>query len=118
MAVKYTKTFKTYEDAAAEARRAQALAEALQQQAYQPIQMSAAAPVSYTEGLAKVLQAYMAGRQQSRAETARKAAEEKVTEAGGQIAGRLMGGAPIRDVNATPDESGLSEVKVESQYKQ
>ena len=67
MAVKYTQTFKTYEDAAAEARRAQALAEALQQQAYQPIQMSAAAPVSYTEGLAKVLQAYMAGRQQSKA---------------------------------------------------
>ena len=70
MAVKYTQTFKTYEDAAAEARRAQAMAEALQQQAYQPIQMDTAGPVSYTQGLAKILQSYMAGREGRKAREA------------------------------------------------
>jgi hypothetical protein len=70
MAVKYTQTFKTYEDAAAEARRAQAMAEALQQQAYQPIQMDAAGPISYTQGLAKVLQSYLAGREGRKAREA------------------------------------------------
>ena len=76
MAVNYVPTYKTYEDASAEARRAQALAEALQQQAYQPIEMTAAAPVSYTQGLAKVLQAYMAGRQQSKAAEAERQAKK------------------------------------------
>lgn len=75
MAVNYTQTYKTYEDADAAARRAQALADALQQQAYRPIEMTAAAPVSYTEGLAKVLQAYMAGRQQTKAAEAAKEAK-------------------------------------------
>jgi len=76
MPVNYVPTYKTYEDASAEARRAQALAEALQQQAYQPIEMTTAAPVSYTQGLAKVLQAYMAGRQQSKAAEAERQAKK------------------------------------------
>lgn len=70
MAVKYTQTFKTYEDAAAEARRAQAMADMLQQQAYQPIQMDTAGPVSYTQGLAKILQSYLAGKEGRKAREA------------------------------------------------
>jgi len=34
-----------------------------------------------------------------------------------QIAGRLMGGAPLSSANTVPDESGLAEVAVESQYR-
>jgi len=70
MAVKFTQTYKTYEDAAAEARRAQAMADMLQQQAYQPIQMNTAGPVSYTQGLAKMLQSYLAGKESRRAREA------------------------------------------------
>lgn len=70
MAVKFTQTYKTYEDAAAEARRAQAMADMLQQQAYQPIQMDTAGPVSYTQGLAKMLQAYLAGKEGRKAREA------------------------------------------------
>lgn len=70
MAVKFTQTYKTYEDAAAEARRAQAMADMLQQQAYQPIQMDTAGPVSYTQGLAKMLQSYLAGKEGRRAREA------------------------------------------------
>lgn len=70
MPVKFTQTYKTYEDAAAEARRAQAMADMLQQQAYQPIQMDTAGPVSYTQGLAKMLQSYLAGKEGRRAREA------------------------------------------------
>ena len=70
MPVKFTQTYKTYEDAAAEARRAQAMADMLQQQAYQPIQMDTAGPVSYTQGLAKILQSYLAGKEGRKAREA------------------------------------------------
>jgi len=70
MAVKYTQTYKTYEDAAAEARRAQAMAEMLQQQAYQPIQINPAGPISYTQGLAKILEGITAAREEKKARQA------------------------------------------------
>lgn len=122
MAVKYFQTFRPsseYETASAEAQRRQALAEALQQQAYQPIEVSNMAPVSYTQGLAKILQAYMAGREGRKAREAEQkatAAIEKdvagVERTGQQLRESLESGRkPLTAAETTPDASGLAMVR-------
>jgi hypothetical protein len=68
--------------------------------------------------LGKLLKAYgskKAGEKADEAE-ARKAGMEQ--QASQQIMGRLTGGAPVSMVDTTPDESGLAEVAVQSQYRQ
>jgi hypothetical protein len=122
MAVKYFQTFRPsseYEAAAADAQRRQALADALQQQAYQPLQMDMAGPVSYTQGLAKILQSYMAGKESRKAREAEQkasAAIEKdvagVERTGQQLRESLESGRkPLTAAETTPDESGLAMVR-------
>lgn len=122
MAVKYFQTFRPsseYETAAAEAQRRNALADILQQQAYQPIEMSNAAPVSYTQGLAKMLQAYLAGKESRKAREAEQkatAAIEKdvagVERTGQQLRESLESGRkPLTAAETTPDASGLAMVR-------
>lgn len=67
--------------------------------------------------LGKMLQAYgskKAGEKADEAEARRMGMEQ---EAAGQIAGRLMGGRPITDANTMPDDTGLAEVAVQSEYR-
>jgi len=122
MAVKYFQTFRPsseYEAAAADAQRRQALADALQQQAYQPLQMDMAGPVSYTQGLAKILQSYMAGKESRKAREAEQkasAAIEKdvagVERTGQQLRESLDSGRkPLTAAETTPDASGLAMVR-------
>jgi hypothetical protein len=62
------------------------------------------------------LQAFLSARAARKADEAEEKAAAEVTRTGEQIAGRLMGGAPVREV-AAPDGSGLDEVAVTSQYQ-
>ena len=122
MAVKYFQTFRPssqYEAAAAEAERRQALADALAQQSFQPIQVNPAGPMSYTQGLAKILQSYAAGREEKKAKEAqRKAATEierdvaGVERTGQQLRESLESGRkPLTAAETTPDASGLAMVR-------
>ena len=115
-----------YQQQAAEARRRRRMAEMLAQQAYQPSDISA--PIPAAAPLVQGLQAFLAARAGLKADEAEERALETKTRAereaaqqveatGSQIAGRLMGGAPMRDV-ALPDETGLGEVAIESRYRQ
>ena len=114
-----------YQQQAAEARRRRRMAEMLAQQAYQPSDISA--PIPAAAPLVQGLQAFLAARAARKADEAEETALETKTRAereaaqqvaatGSQIAGRLMGGAPIRDI-APPDDSGLGEVAIESRYR-
>lgn len=116
-----------YQQQAAEARRRRRMAEMLAQQAYQPGDIQNA-PIPAAAPLVQGLQAYLtarAGRKADEAEEraletktrAEREAAQQVEATGSQIAGRLMGGAPMRDV-ALPDETGLGEVAIESRYRQ
>ena len=116
-----------YQQQAAEARRRRRMAEMLAQQAYQPGDIQNA-PIPRGAPLVQGLQAYLAARAGRKADEAEEsaaktkaqieaAAEQRVAEMGGQIAGRLMGGSPIREI-APPDASGLSDVTIESRYRQ
>jgi hypothetical protein len=68
--------------------------------------------------LGKLLKAYGSKKAAEKADEAeaRKAGMEQ--QASQQIMGRLTGGAPVSMVDTTPDESGLAEVAVQSQYRQ
>ena len=115
-----------YQQQAAEARRRRRMAEMLAQQAYQPGDIQNA-PIPAAAPLVQGLQAYLTARAARKADEAEERALETKTRAereaaqqveatGSQIAGRLMGGAPIRDI-APPDDSGLGEVAIESRYR-
>lgn len=106
-----------YELALERARRQKALAEALAQQEYVPME-GEVAPIPRAAPLVKALQGYLTARAGRKAEEAEAEARGMETRAGEQIAGRVFGGAPVRDVNTTPDESGLAEVAIQSQYRQ
>jgi hypothetical protein len=103
------------------------MAEILAQQAYQPGDIQNA-PIPRGAPLVQGLQAFLAARAARKADEAEEGAarvkaqieadaEQRVAATGGQIAGRLMGGAPLRDV-APADETGLGEVAIESRYRQ
>jgi hypothetical protein len=122
MAVKYFQTFRPsseYETAAAEAQRRNALADMLAQQAYQPIQMDTAGPVSYTQGLAKILQSYMAGKESRKAKEAEQKASAAIEKdvAGVERTGQQLresiesGRKPLTAAETTPDASGLAMVR-------
>lgn len=115
----YVSTFRApseYELEMQRARRQQALAEALAQQMYQPTE-GGAAPIPSAAPLVRALQSFLAGRAERKATEALERAKEMETQASGQIAGRLMGGRPITDANTIPDETGLAEVAVQSEYR-
>jgi hypothetical protein len=68
--------------------------------------------------LGKLLKTYGSKKAAEKADEAeaRKAGMEQ--QAAQQIMGRLTGGAPLSMADTTPDESGLAEVAVQSQYRQ
>lgn len=116
-----------YQRQAAEARRRRRMAEMMAQQAYQPGDVQNA-PIPSAAPLVQGLQAFLSARAARKADEAEESAarmkaqieadaEQRVAATGGQIAGRLMGGAPLRDV-APVDETGLGEVAIESRYRQ
>jgi len=118
--VRYVSTFRApteYELEVERARRQKALAEALAQQEYVPLE-GETAPIPRAAPLVKALQSYMTARAGRKAAEAEAEAKGMETRAGEQIAGRVFGGAPVRDVDTTPDESGLAEVAIQSQYRQ
>ena len=111
---------------AAEARKRRRMADLLAQQVVEPTDYGRG-PTPAAAPLVRGLQSFLAARAAKKADEAEEAAletktraereaEQRVTAAGSQIAGRLTGGAPMREV-ATPDETGLGEVKIESQYR-
>jgi hypothetical protein len=116
-----------YDQQMVEARRRRRMAEALANQAYTP-QDVGVAPIPSAAPLVQGLQAFLAARAGRKADEAEekaletktraeREAEQQVAATGSQIAGRLMGGAPMREISA-PDGSGLNEVSVESRYRQ
>ena len=105
-----------YEQAQLEALRQRALAEALAQQAYVPME-GAAAPIPSAAPLVQALQGFMTARAGRKAAEAETKAKQMETVAGRQIAGRVFGGAPVTEVDTTPDASGLAEVAIQSPYR-
>ena len=126
MAVEFFKTFSDYDRQAAEARKRRRMADLLAQQVIEPTQYGPG-PTPAAAPLVQGLQAFLAARAGRKADEAEETALEAKTRAereaaqqvaatGSQIAGRLMGGAPVRDI-APPDASGLGEVAIESRYR-
>ena len=115
-----------YDRQAAEARKRRRMADLLAQQVMEPTDYGRG-PIPAAAPLVQGLQAFLAARAGRKADEAEETALEAKTRAereaaqqvaatGSQIAGRLMGGAPVRDI-APPDASGLGEVAIESRYR-
>jgi hypothetical protein len=124
MPVNYVPTFQMpseYERQVAEARRRQAMAEALEAQAYRPLSGSDA-PTPAAAPLVSALQSFMSARQRKKAMEAATKAEEMESTAGKQIAGRLRGGYVYDPKAATPaaipEQTELEEFQPTSQYRQ
>jgi len=124
MPVNYVPTFampSEYERQVAEARRRQALAEAIEAQAYRPLSGSDA-PTPAAAPLVSALQSFMSARQRKKAMEAATKAEEMESTAGKQIAGRLRGGYVYDPKAATPaaipEQTELEEFQPTSQYRQ
>lgn len=115
MAVEFFRTFSDYDRQAAEARRRRAMADLLAQQVVEPTDYGRG-PIPSAAPLVQGLQAFLAARAAKKAGEAEEGVKATEARTGEQIAGRLTGGAPVRDI-APPDESGLDEVAVTSQYK-
>jgi len=80
-----------YERARMEAERRAALAEMLEAQAYQPLNVNQPAPIAPSQGLAKVLKSYMGAYEKRKAREAEEKAKGEEQETAEQIMGRLMG---------------------------
>ena len=115
-----------YDRQAADARKRRRMADLLAQQVIEPTQYGPG-PTPAAAQLVQGLQAFLAARAGRKADEAEETALETKTRAereaaqqvaatGSQIAGRLVGGAPVRDI-APPDASGLGEVAIESRYR-
>lgn len=123
MPINYVPTFaepSAYERQIAEARRRQAMAEALEAQAYRPLSGSDA-PTPAAAPLVAALQSFMSARQRKKAGEAATKAEEMESAAGRQIAGRLRGGYVYDPKAATPaeipEQTILEEFQPTSQYR-
>lgn len=123
MPVNYVPTYQmpsAYEQQIAEARRRQAMAEALEAQAYRPLSGSDA-PTPAAAPLVAALQSFMSARQRKKAGEAATKAEEMESAAGRQIAGRLRGGYVYDPKAATPaeipEQTTLEEFQPTSQYR-
>ena len=124
MALEYYQAFREpspYEQERLKAERLRRYAELLEQQGAKPegefTYQGIRAMPSPAAALGKMLQAYQGKKAREKAEEAERKQTGMEEEAAGQIAGRLMGGRPITDANTIPDESGLAEVAIESQYR-
>jgi hypothetical protein len=115
MAVKTFQVSTEYDRQAADARKRRRMADLLAQQVIEPTQYGPG-PTPAAAPLVQGLQAFLAARAGRKADEAEEGVASAQARAGEQIAGRLTGGAPVREV-APPDASGLGEVKVESQYR-
>ena len=123
MPINYVPTFaepSAYERQIAEARRRQAMAEALEAQAYRPL-FGSDAPTPAAAPLVAALQSFMSARQRKKAMEAATKAEEMESAAGRQIAGRLRGGY-VYDPKAAapaeiPEQTTLEEFQPTSQYR-
>ena len=123
MPINYVPTFAEpteYERQMAEARRRQAMAEALESQTYRPLSGSDA-PTPSAAPLVMALQSFMSARQRKKAGEAATKAEEMESTAGKQIAGRLRGGYVYDPKAATPaaipEQTTLEEFQPTSQYR-
>lgn len=110
-----------YDQERMRAERLRRYAELLQQQSMEPegefTYQGIRAMPSPAAALGKMLQAYQSKKALEKAEQAEAKQAGMEREAAGQIAGRLMGGRPITDANTMPDETGLAEVAVQSEYR-
>jgi hypothetical protein len=74
-----------------EAERRAALAQMLEAQAYEPLNVNQAAPIAPSQGLAKILKSYVGAYQRKKAEEAEEKAKGEEIETASQIMGRLTG---------------------------
>ena len=133
---RYVSTFRApteYELEVERARRQKALAEALAQQEYQPME-GAAAPIPRAAPLVKALQGYLTARAGRQAEEAASQAKQLEEEYARRMAGRMEGGyvppskeeaarvydggqrTPEQIMAATPAETTLQEITPTSRY--
>lgn len=124
MAIKTYEAFKApspYEQERLKAERLRRYAELLEQQAMEPegefTYQGIRAMPSPAAALGKLLSAYQSKKAREKAEEAEARKTGMEEQAAEQIMGRLMGGRPMTDANTIPDESGLAEVAIESQYR-
>lgn len=97
-AIKYIETFRApseYERQLAEARRRQALAEALEAQAYQPMEGNVA-PIPKAAPLVKALQSYLTAREGRKAREAAEEAKGLEADYAERMLGRMQGGYEYR----------------------
>jgi hypothetical protein len=95
-----------YERARLEAERRAALAQMLEAQAYQPLDVRQPAPIAPSQGLAKILKSYMGAYERKKAEEAEEKAKGEEIETAEQIMGRLTG----REIpEFEPDEAKRAE---------
>jgi hypothetical protein len=120
--VRYVSTFRApteYERQLEEARRRAALAEALAQQEYQPME-GTAAPIPKAAPLVKALQGYLTAREGRKAREAAEEAKGMEADYAQRMLGRMQGGYEY-DPNATPavipEQTELAEVTRQSQYR-
>jgi hypothetical protein len=123
MPVKYTQTFRApteYERQLEEARRRAALAEALAQQEYQPMEGNAA-PIPKAAPLVKALQGYLTAREGRKAQEAAEEAKGMEADYAQRMLGRMQGGYVYDPAAATPaaipEQTELGEVTRQSQYR-
>jgi hypothetical protein len=123
MAIKTYEAFRApspYEQERLRAERQRRYAELLEQQAMEPegefTYQGIRAMPSPAAALGKLLTAYQSKKAREKAEEAEARKTGMEEQAAEQIMGRLMGGRPMSDANIAPDESGLAEVAIESQY--
>ena len=119
---RYVSTFRApteYERQLEEARRRAALAEALAQQEYQPME-GTAAPIPKAAPLVKALQGYLTAREGRKAREAAEEAKGLEADYAQRMLGRMQGGYEY-DPNAKPavipEQTELAEVTRQSQYR-
>jgi hypothetical protein len=121
--VRYVPTFRApseYERQVEEARRRAALAEALAQQQYEPMEGNAA-PIPKAAPLVKALQGYLTAREGRKAREAAEEAKGMEADYAQRMLGRMQGGY-VYDPNAPapvpiPEQTELGEVTRQSQYR-
>jgi hypothetical protein len=121
--VRYVPTFRApseYERQVEEARRRAALAEALAQQQYEPMEGNAA-PIPKAAPLVKALQGYLTAREGRKAQEAAEEAKGMEADYAQRMLGRMQGGYVYDPAAATPaaipEQTELGEVTRQSQYR-
>jgi hypothetical protein len=119
---RYVSTFRApteYERQLEEARRRQAMAEALAQQEYQPME-GVAAPIPRAAPLVKALQGFLTAREGRKAREAAEEAKGMEETYAQRMLGRMEGGYTYDPAAATPmpipEQTELGEVTRQSQY--